>query len=667
MHGRIHHHIWSRITKKPAEDTISCRFAMYLVWFGASGYAYLRQQEGLNVDFTDWQLLIIIPGITLVGWFVSSILCGRRPTVDDVRLSFAGALSAYGVVEVAVSVLHGSVASWEIQIAIAFALLATRLVPICPSDRYETIISEIMVGMSAFGMILTYLRIPSITQSPIVELAIAVLPTLTLMFVADIHRLLRKACLPTYQNEHMRDIVYFKTPCLLFFMMWLGLALPPVSNLSEGREAFLCTILTFGILIGMDLFDMFAKFPEEVKDTKNIAITKNVAYNRIMLMVIGLLITSILYVGQVNLDFSHISTWAISMIFPFFGVCLVMRAIPGRKLQRTDETESIEPIERIQPRGAVLLFFLSLAYILLFVLIYWLREPVYTSWLDLLLVFPIVGSILFISNGMLQNDRLLCGISMSDAKKDWALRIAIIEIIIGCFVVFPFAVLPSRQSDSISFSTLSPLLGILGLYMASCVLPRLAIRGVGCPPEGFMIKNAGFAGVKQDTWNSFIMIAATGLLIIHLVEWQILNRSWLSILLTILAFLGVTTTLVRYTLENNSKHYRETYVDGVFKDAKNEGIDAINEQHALKKHLENQAHLVFVTLFPYFLFLLLWDLRIRRPENPEMKKNPFVVTVYNHYLLRLPGLHKYAENEEYMTCFDSRLLPLSYQDKKGNM
>lgn len=652
-----------KIAGRPATDTTPRRFAMYLIWFGASGYSYLRQQEGLNVDFVDWKLLVMIPGAALVGWLVSSLLSGRRPTVDDVRLTLAGALSAYGIVEVCVGLLYGTVVAWEIQIAISFALLATRLVPICPSDRHITITTEIMVGLSAFGVILTYLRTPIIMQAPAIALAIGVLSLLVLVFITDTRGLLHKACASVFQKRYMKKIVYLWSPCLLLSMMLFGLALMSESNLSVVRDMLLTAVLSSGIASGIGLFNAFAKFAEEEKGPNDILIGKNAAYVRIMLMLIGLLMISILFVGQAALGFSHTFKWGLLLILPFSGACVALYAIPGRKLVQTDDTDGIDSVGHIQPRVAVLLIILALAYILLFFLIYGLREPVYASGWDILLIFPIVGSTFFVANGIIQNGRLLCGIPLDDVKKDRALHIAIVEVVIGCFFVFPLAILPSRQSDSIAFSTLSPLIGILGLYLSSCTLPRFAARAVGCPLRGSVINDAGFAGVKQDTWNSFMMISIAGLFVIHLVEWQLLRGNILVVIATLVGFVISAGVLIRFTLENNSRHYLKQYVNGVFKILQNQGKDNANEQRALKKHLEHQAHLVLIALFPYSSSCLLWPLFAGQFE--EIEEIPFVVAVYNNYLLRLPGLQKYAENQRYIKCFKPGLLPMSYHDKKN--
>lgn len=672
----------------PITNAASRRFAMYLVWFGAGGYAYLRQQEGLNIGFADWRLLVMIPGVTLVGWLLSSLLSGRRPTVDDVRLPLAGALSAYGIVVLSVGLLYGTVASWEIQIAISFALLATRLVPLCPVskiDMHETVTTEIRVGLSAFGAILVCLKVPNVMQSPVTGISIAVLSILVLLFIAEGHRLLKEASLPRFQ-KHAKEVIYLNSPCLLLAIMLLGLALPSESVFFEGRELFQTAVLIFGIPIGMGLFNMHAKFTEEEKDEKyNEPFDKNAAYIRIMVMVIGILVLSILYVGQEAPDFSQAQTWALLLFLPVLGICIAMSVLLKRKPVEVVDVDPDSHIQRFRPKVTIFLALLALAYALLILCIYGVREPVYISFMDFLLPFPIVGSILFIVNGIIQNGRVLSGI---DAKHDRALHIVISEIAVGCLVVFSLAILPSRQSDGVSFSTLSPLIGILGLYMAACILPRFAIQAVGCPTKG-----AGLAGVKQDTWNSFMMISVAGLLVIHVVEWQRLNNNFWFILGTLLVFAGGTAGLVRYTLRNNSKHYQtrflnvffsklqeggkvfsekeksgvledvRSWIDEGFPDSDNAMLDCwssvTNELCPLRKHLEQQAHLVLIALLPYSLFFLLFERVFGQRENGKEAETPFVVDIYNHFLLGLPGLRKHVKNKDDGKFFESVLLPPS--------
>ncbi|MCL2046704.1 MAG: hypothetical protein FWG88_10020 [Oscillospiraceae bacterium] len=83
-------------------ETNSQKNSLYLIWFGASGYAYLRQQESLGISFVNWRLLVMIPSVVLVGLLVSTMLCKRRPVITDFKIILASSISAYGIAAVSV-------------------------------------------------------------------------------------------------------------------------------------------------------------------------------------------------------------------------------------------------------------------------------------------------------------------------------------------------------------------------------------------------------------------------------------------------------------------------------------------------------------------------------------------------------------------------------------
>ncbi|MCL2046705.1 MAG: hypothetical protein FWG88_10025 [Oscillospiraceae bacterium] len=538
--------------------------------------------------------------------------------------------------------------------------MATRLVPVCQSIRNIIISVEILVGTTAFSTIFIFIQIPTITQSITTMIVSAALLIGNLVFIADSYLLFEQIILHTKQKERLKWVIYFWAPILLFSTMLLSIALDSNSRFYVWREWLLSIVLGTCIPICQIMFTVFATFPEEYNEIRYSSINKNTAYLRIVIMVACVVVLSILYVGHFSLNFSHTSLKYVFLLLPLLASYLIMKLM---QRHNKDQTDYINSSINSMFKTCVLLFVVALAYASLFMLIKGLREPIYYSWWDIIIPLPSIGTTFFIINGIVYNGRLLCGFRLKKVKEDKAFIIILVEILFGCICIFPYSILPSKLPNNVEFSVLSPLIGIIGLYFAICTLPRSTIQALGCSSKGNVIENAGMDGVIQDTFNSFIMIAIAGLLVIHLIEILAVFENLYKTIAFVLAYVSAVIVIIGFTLENNSKHYKVTYIEGIFMELDSKGVDITYEKYTLKKHLENQALILYVMMFPYSILHFIKFL-IEKLTDSRNAGIPLRISAYNEFLLRLPGLNNFASDEKYKDSFDQRLLPVVSRNNK---
>ena len=604
------------------------RIALFFIWFGATGYTLVRVYEVNQLGFDDWRMLAIAGISSLTAWLVTWVPTLHRPEADTLRVCLSAGLAAYGVATAGALALKGDLVAWPVLLAASFSILAPRMVPLNLCDLARTTTTELLTAAAAFGLITAIIA----AKTPELALTMVLLAIPTLYFVADTWRL-RSAAETAYLHETGRDRLF--PPALLLTVAALGLLSQEAfvsrfsmvmdqMNLTSVRKSVFALALLICTLVITNLFDAFARAPESLGMSLNeIASGKDAAYRRITVTFAGFVLLAIFFAGQNALDLSQSSTWGLFVLVPLVG-CLVA-------------------LTRSRPRTPLSVLLLATSFGLLALTVWGLREPVHYSNLDWLLVFPVLGSSLFIVNGMVRNGWLLIGRSVAEGRRDKYFILSFGITLVGCLLVFPACIFPSKGSDGVSLSVVSPLIGLLGLYLASCILPPLGARAFGCPEEGPpLIADAGARGVRQDAQNAFYMIVMAGLVAILLWEWLSTLSNWAAAVFLVLVVVSGATVIVQYTLKNNSTHFRNLVED--MDQAIAEGADT-GEVSALRltllEHLERQAQLVLWALMPYSLLFLLVPLVLRPTHSDSGTPHPrYAVAVYNTYLLRLPGLEK---------------------------
>lgn len=292
-----------------------------------------------------------------------------------------------------------------------------------------------------------------------------------------------------------------------------------------------------------------------------------------------------------------------------------------------------------------------------------LRAPLFDDWRSWIVIVPVVGSAVFVANGVGSNMILLRGGDRN--VMGWSI---VITVFLGTACVFVSAVVPTRVEDvHYAPSILSPLTGVVGCLFGSLVPALVACRIIssrkseGAREGKSVLLDVGVAGVTQDVVMGAAIVIAVGLFPAHILAYGALTADAILLLLVLLFAAG---SAVHFALCNNARHLRsETATPRLFRKTlfgqSNDKLSALKQHLALKAHLERQAWIVMIACFPVSLLFFSWQL-IRhygaRASNAGPRDVPnlnvdedFGTVLYDTYLLEVgvrSGLHSKGVTEE---------------------
>jgi hypothetical protein len=650
-------------TYKPVEISIREQFAMFFVWFGFSGYLYLRVCETCSIGFADWKLLLCIPILALLSFGVIAITrfsCPKRilhVLIDDLRIALCAAAASYGLAAVSAEALGGTSFLRMGVFMVVFALLATILCPENMENPKIWLSNELMVAFLAFGCAAICLLS-----------AQSLLPIILTPFLCALLIFVSSAKEESSSTKYDVWRVILKVLVIVVIIDFGIIVISPNSVLGSfiilfSRDSPITLLVAIVAGIGHYMWNMFKKYAtmaEQEQPSDEVGRIKYLAYHRILRVFIALVILCFFMVGGDAVILGTVSFGGLTWIAILVAVALVLyfASTPNRGAEFRIVDMSFS--------SATKLFLLACCYFFLGMGLYSLREPMLISAWDLLLICPIVGSITFLINGIISNARLLVGVSWQNVKKDYTFIIALAIIAVGCLITYPLAVLPSRSLAEPSLTLLSPLLGLGALLVATLVLPWLSLRITGAPHEGKIIKDAGAGGgVRQDAQNAFILVTAAGLLAIHVIEWLRLLSGQIFTPLNFIVALAVSASfLVYFTFTNNSTHHESSVNETLtnsngepiefaqpFFDCERNGEDISTLRTYFRQHLVRQSFITLLTLFPYcvvFSIHLVGKYFLSR-------YNSFSLFLFDEYLIWTPQLKTHINNSKHLTIIRKNL------------
>jgi hypothetical protein len=601
-------------------------FSLTLVWMGASGYIFVRLYETMRWSFGDWRMLLLTTGLVVLFWIILCIVHRRFPDLDALKTSLAGCFGAYGVACLFIQLIYkappdGSFTVWGILLPLSIAIFSTRIVSLLSNKIQQTRYDECVVFLAVYGLTNAIVK-----SDGILSAGMAIGITMLSMLL-----IIQKAPGAEGATEHFLKLPKtFQVQVLITVILSQLLALTKTAaasslirpqQLGDSQDLLLPLVIAFCVGSIHGLFLTHARNPESRASQINfdaIAIGKEFAYRRIMLTTIGMILFTVPFIVDQTLDLSNTSSWGLWLFIPLCTAILMYLYCK-------------KPILR--------LVLLSISYLIVAAMIFGLREPVYPSPFDLFLIFPVLGSACFIYNGIIRNGYSLLDRTYGVAP-DYNSRHKVVGLIVfvGCLIVFSVSILPSKLSDGVSFSIVSPLIGLAGLAISSCALPRLGAMVFGCPESGGIIGDAAMRGIRQDTRNAFFIIAAAGLLAIHIYEWLFTANGWIGIITFMGLIIAGCSVLVKFTLEANKEHYDKVTSQEVGTNNEQEKVLRLRIYDALRVHLEKQAKITFVALLPYSLFFLCVPLMFHRECLAPDSEKTYTEVLYQEYMLRFRRL-----------------------------
>lgn len=583
--------------------------AYSIMWFGGSGYAFMRLAENETIRFDNPSMVVVtMLAMTAIGVFCSTIPHAMRhfkgtgssimPIFSkDLRLVITGILLAYGVSITVIGIDVGDIENHRSIVLFASALALYCLGLLYPLAQPLERTATICFILASAGLGMGSLLAASSEVSARIIAAIVAVPAI--FFVSG------------YQYDRR---IFDQAASGNIVRVWEGLPLTlPALALGviaqekaretltkavgiEGTNQVIDFVVYFALL-GLTVNAMKELFKRcaiegdslipleqriRVQNAKN---TMWIAFSGMLTGLVVLLLVILVPIEPHNTQipkqsFSTNTFAAVAMLL----VLLILRSANHRQSAAWRITALI---------GVTLLYGATALFIGGF------RLPwLYSAW-ELLLFFPIIGSALFVGNGVIGNMCLLRG-----TKPDKWNRSLFIVVFLGCVTVFVFSVLPTFSDDRAYLSSFtSPAIGLGGCLFGAIVPALLGSHALRTDlPKEAILKSTGLRGVLQDALMASATVICAGLFVIH----ALIYKPGYAITLLCLVIALVAIPAVMFTFSNNYTHLTSEHsTRGVFLEATGNGYSETEvrlQQRALKRHLERQPWIVFIALLPWSLF-----------------------------------------------------------------
>lgn len=485
-----------------------------ILWFGGSGYLFMRLAENETIKFDNpYAAGLAVSVMTATGCafaILPSVIrfltkksgpAIRQILSKDLRLTLAGILLAYGV---SVSVIgidatnHQNVASF----ASALALYCLGLLFPVAQPLNRTIIVSIILVSTGLGLG----SLVAVTSDLHSQVLVVVLAALVIFFMSGYQHETRFYKQAEVRDEHR----YFEEFLLILPVLACGVITQEktrndiASRIGAEASSQLFDVIIYTILLGTTIWVLTTLFVRcavrgdssldleqriQVQDAKN---TMWIAISGIFIGLVVLLLINFVTTQQANSRVSLPSFGVGSLLFGALLITILFHCAKHRESQAWKLTTLI---------GVTLLYSVTV------LCIGGLRLPLVYNWWELFLIGPIIGTSLFIANGLVGNLCLLRG----TPPDKWNIALAGI-IFFGCVAVFVFSVVPTYSGGQRYLASLtSPAIGLIGCLFGATVPALLGahVLYISTPKRG-ILESSGLRGLLQDTLMAAVVVISAG-------------------------------------------------------------------------------------------------------------------------------------------------------------
>ena len=642
-----------------------------LIWFGIAGFAFMRLQEQPRIDFLDYDfdfltdapaaiIAIVIAGI-LYSWLATVIAAwvnrNRRDHASaspalprEARSIFAGTLLAY-----AASLLIGGHPQPTFAITLAFYCMGL----IIPAPQRRVEIAYIAYLLAAAGLgVGSWMVVAISSNAPITAAnAVSLVAVVVIGFCLIVWMAAGQNLDSAPNALRLRRSMILRGMGLISIILMYRFSIDHLIKTDaiqrDWKNIVFQQLLPFALLFSAEyvvwIWNNFVKTGDHAQWTTrehetHAMQTKNIAWVSLICVFLGFM--TILFFDYVPKVFANARVtmriadfervyFLLSFILAavvFLAACLKFRRRPFWKW--------------LSLLVIAALYFLAVSLIAEF------QGPGRYNWHTIFALPPIIFGSVFIGNGIIGNMLLLRG-----RNPDLFSTLLAVLVGAGTACIFGATVF---MLESLAAGVIPCIIVVLISLMAAGM-----IQGSSSDDKNMVMWDTAGAlhGVLQDSLFGSIMVAISGLLVVSFLE----SDQAYIVLLILFAF-GARgyKHVIRVTLNNNYHHLigKDGYKTSVrFAEERKKAAhdpgrlkQIICQQHNFKYHLERQAWLVVLTLFPWTLWFLAEavPIALRRYENRDAPRQTSFREMlgsylYDHYLIEtsiLAGTHSRQLNRE---------------------
>lgn len=588
-----------------SENKISC----FLIWFSGSFFLFLHIFD----DYKEKYNIVILLQLSALVIFIFAIFLNgitvKKMIMEEIISVFSAVLSALGL-SLSIS---GNIGGLSI-LAITSFFWAFAYVFQSGSDIITVIVNGVFISVPAFSLNLAL----SVLGKKIVMAPVFVLAIIAPYIIAQMQKknMSKERCKEV--NKYIFDGVVLGlmlSTTIILFEIYIDNLESITGYISLIVELVVATLAKSSVEKNFECLKHIEDKRKDLKEvseyTKKLMAHKVVSYFLIVMVGIGAFLYLILMLSSYvelkpfwNIDDFVLQYEEIIMLSVFLVVLLMMlftKNISNREVKR---------------RYAILSFLLfSIGYILLAVIIYYLRKPfVFDSNITTCFsAFMILGSSFMVTESFYSN---LIGIRGIQRKP--YIMVASGIIFIGNVLTISIALLPAADlQGNRSSDLIYVLVSVIGCLISTLLMPILIGKIVQCRiPDLQIAMTSPLGGIAQNGFLIWFLVLLGGVTPVY---FSAISKDNIYMICGVISIIFSIYWPLSYCIHNNVEHLQKRIGEYSNYDEQADKDMVYSQLKRLAKHLKRQNIATFIALLCYCLVPLGFELANEMRTTGQVK------------------------------------------------